>query len=112
MPYPLPAKGGVAAIGPGQGCYDTRQMSTASLPGKTQDTRQTFLYFGLLTLFVYLALPTGYLVDIQTSYMLKNQLHATATQISTFRLLTGIPVYFAFAFGLMRDMWNPLGSRD
>ena len=73
---------------------------------------QTLQYFGWLTLFVYLATPTGYLVDIQTSYMLKNQLHATATQISTFRLLTAIPVYFAFIFGLARDMWNPFGLRD
>ena len=76
------------------------------------NTGQTFLYFGWLTLFVYLATPTGYLVDIQTSYMLKNQLHATATQISMFRLVTAIPVYFAFAFGLMRDLWNPFGLRD
>lgn len=76
------------------------------------DTGQTFHYFGWLTLLVYLATPTGYLVDIQTSYMLKNQLHATATEIATFRLITGIPVYFAFAFGLVRDMWNPLGLRD
>ena len=73
---------------------------------------QTFLYFGSLTLFLYLATPAGYLVDIQTSYMLKNQLHATATQISTFRLLAGIPVYCAFAFGLIRDLWNPFGLRD
>jgi len=70
------------------------------------------MYFGWLTLFVYLATPGGYLVDIQTSYMLKNQLHATATQVSAFRLVTGIPVYFAFVFGLMRDLWNPLGLRD
>jgi hypothetical protein len=61
---------------------------------------------------VYFATPGGYLVDIQTSYMLKNQLHATATQVSAFRLVTGIPVYFAFVFGLMRDLWNPLGLRD
>jgi hypothetical protein len=73
---------------------------------------QTFVYFGWLTLFVYLATPGGYLVDIQTSYMLKNELHATATQVSVFRLVTGIPVYFAFVFGLMRDLWNPLGLRD
>jgi Na+/melibiose symporter-like transporter len=44
--------------------------------------------------------------------MLKNQLHATATQISMFRLVTGIPTYFAFAFGLIRDQWNPFGLRD
>ena len=79
---------------------------------ESADTRQTFIYFGWLTLFVYLATPGGYLVDIQTSYMLKNQLHATATQVSIFRLVTGIPVYFSFVFGLMRDLWNPLGLRD
>jgi hypothetical protein len=78
----------------------------------SSSTNQTFIYFGWLTLFVYLSTPTGYLLDIQTSYMLKNQLHATATQISMFRLVTGIPVYFAFVFGLMRDQWNPLGLRD
>ncbi len=73
---------------------------------------QTLQYFGWLTLFVYLATPAGYLIDIQTSYMLKNQLNATATEISTFRLVTGIPIYFAFVFGLVRDHWNPLGLRD
>lgn len=72
----------------------------------------TLLYFGCLTLLIALASPVGYLIDIQTSYLLKNQLHATATQISIFRLVTGIPVYLAFAFGLARDQWNPLGLRD
>lgn len=76
------------------------------------NSTQTFVYFGWLTLFVYLATPTGYLIDIQTSYMLKNQLHATATQTSMFRLVTAIPAYFAFVFGLMRDQWNPFGLRD
>jgi len=87
-------------------------MSAIATADTSPDTRQTFVYFGWLTLLVYFATPAGYLVDIQTSYMLKNQLHATATQVSMFRLLTGIPVYFAFAFGLMRDLWNPLGLRD
>jgi Na+/melibiose symporter-like transporter len=44
--------------------------------------------------------------------MLKNQLHATATQVSTFRLLTAIPVYFSFVFGFTRDLWNPFGRKD
>ncbi len=87
-------------------------MPTDSSRNGSTDTGQTLLYFGWLTLFLYMATPAGYLVDIQTSYMLKNQLHATATQISVFRLLTGIPVYFAFAFGLVRDQWNPFGLRD
>jgi hypothetical protein len=44
--------------------------------------------------------------------MLKNQLHATATEVSTFRLRTAIPVYLSFLFGLTRDLWNPFGLRD
>jgi len=75
-------------------------------------TRQTFLYFGSLTLLVYLATPIGYLIDIPTSFMLKNQLGASPDQVSTFRLVTAIPVFVAFAFGLLRDAWNPFGLRD
>jgi MFS family permease len=85
---------------------------SASGEDSSAHTRQTFLYFGSLTLLLYLATPIGYLVDIPTSFMLKNQLGATAEQISTFRLVTAIPVYLAFAFGLIRDVWNPFGLRD
>ncbi|AGW95281.1 MULTISPECIES: MFS transporter [Cupriavidus] len=87
-------------------------MPAASDHNGSEGNNRILLYFGWLTLFVHLATPAGYLVDIQTSYLLKNQLHATATEISTFRLVTGIPVYIAFAFGLARDHWNPLGLRD
>ncbi|HEY2481458.1 MAG TPA: MFS transporter [Caulobacteraceae bacterium] len=74
--------------------------------------RQVYFYFASLTLLAALVSPTDYLVDISTTYMLKNQLHAGAIQVSTFRLLTAIPIYFAFIFGLIRDLWNPLGRRD
>lgn len=79
---------------------------------QTSNTRPVFLYFGSLTLLVYLATPSGYLLDIATTYMLKNQLHASATQVATFRLLTAVPVYLSFVFGLVRDVWNPFGRRD
>ena len=75
-------------------------------------SRRVFLYFGPLTLLVYLISPSGQLLDIATSYMLKNQLHATALQVSLFRLLTAVPVYAAFVFGLARDLWSPLGLKD
>jgi len=75
-------------------------------------TGQIFAYFTPLTFLVYLATPSGYLLDIGTSFLLKNQLHASATQIATFRLLTGIPLYFSFVFGLVRDVWSPFGLRD
>jgi predicted MFS family arabinose efflux permease len=87
-------------------------MLAASGHDGSEGSDRTLLYFGCLTLFIALATPAGSLVDIQTSYLLKNQLHATATQISIFRLVTGIPVYLAFVFGLARDQWNPLGLRD
>ncbi len=73
---------------------------------------QTYGYFGALTLLVYLSSPSGYLVDITTSYMLKNNLHATATDVSVFRVLTAIPLFLAFLFGFARDLWNPFGLRD
>jgi Na+/melibiose symporter-like transporter len=44
--------------------------------------------------------------------MLKNRLHAGPPEVSLFRLMTGIPIYLAFLFGLLRDWWNPLGLRD
>jgi len=67
-------------------------LDTASSPARNRPaTSQIFLYFGSLTLLIYLATSRGYLVDIATSYILKNRLHATASQVSMFRLLTGIP---------------------
>ena len=94
-------------VGLGRYCPDLETPEAA-----VGSRNQTFVYFGWLTLFLYMAGPASYLVDIQTSYMLKNQLHATATEVSVFRLLTAIPIYFGFVFGLMRDHWNPLGMRD
>lgn len=86
---------------------------TSSQPGSvSSESGQAYLYFGPLTLLVYLVLPHGWLLDIVTSYRLKNQLHASATQVSLFRLLTALPVYGSFLFGLGRDIWNPFGMRD
>jgi len=74
-------------------------------------TRPIYLYFSCLSLLVYLLSPE-WILDIPTTYMLKNHLHASAPQVSLFRLLTGIPLYVAFLFGLVRDLWNPFGWRD
>jgi predicted MFS family arabinose efflux permease len=75
------------------------------------NTRPIFFYFGALTLLIYLVAPE-YLLDIPTTYMLKNRLHATAPEVSLFRLLTGVPMYIAFLFGLARDLWSPFQRRD
>jgi len=79
--------------------------------GGPSSTRQLILYFGLMSLLVNVVNP-GFLLDIPTSYMLKNILHVPPSQISLFRLLTGIPLYMGFAFGMVRDLWDPLGQRD
>jgi MFS transporter len=83
----------------------------------TRATRQgahapIFAYFGALSFLIALASPVLYLADISTSTMLKNHLHATASEVSNFRIYTAIPVYLSFIFGLVRDRWNPLGLRD
>ena len=83
-------------------------MATANDASKT---RQLLLYFGLMSLLVNVVNP-GFLLDIPTSYMLKNILRASAAQISGFRLLTGIPFYLGFVFGMARDLWSPFGKRD
>jgi MFS family permease len=89
-------------------------QTTAAAPGSTASgaTAKVFLYFTPLILIAYLVTPTQFLVDIATTYMLKDQLHASATQVSLFRLVTAIPVYGAVLFGLTRDLWNPLKRRD
>jgi MFS family permease len=85
---------------------------TTTVRDGTSKTSQIFLYFTPLTFLVYLVLPHGYLLDITTTYMLKNQLHASATQVSVFRFFTALPVYLSVVFGLTRDLWNPFGLRD
>jgi hypothetical protein len=82
-------------------------MQTEHLLG----TRQLLFYFGLMALLVNLVNP-AILLDVPTSYMLKNIFHAPPSEISRFRLVTGIPIYLGFAFGMVRDLWNPFGLRD
>ncbi len=73
--------------------------------------QKLFLYFSSLTLLMNMVTPE-ILLDIPTAFMLKNHLHATASQVSLFRLLTGIPLYVGFVFGMTRDLWDPFGLRD
>lgn len=73
---------------------------------------EIIVYFAPLTLLLYLVWPQNYLVDVAATFMLKNKLHASAGQVADFRLITTIPVYLSFIFGLTRDLWSPLGLRD
>ena len=86
-------------------------MATTAAP-VVPGAAAVFRYFTPLTLLVFFVLPNGFLLDIATSFMLKNELRATPDQVAQFRLLTAIPVYLSFCFGLARDLWNPFGLRD
>jgi MFS family permease len=87
-------------------------MAEVAYRARKNGTGQLVLYFVPLTLLLYLVMPQNYLVDVGTAYMLKNRLHASAAQVADFRLITTIPVYLSFIFGLTRDLWNPFGMRD
>ena len=85
-------------------------------PGTSEPTAgqraQIYVYFGLLILLVALASPAGAIIDTGTTFILKNQLHAKKAEVSNYRLIIGLPFYFAFLMGFVRDRWNPLGLRD
>src|SRR6202008_704090 len=74
--------------------------------------RSIFLYLGVLIVLLAFGGPSGGLIDIPISFFLKNRLHLTAHEVANFRLMAAIPLYLSFAFGFIRDMWNPLGMRD
>ena len=80
--------------------------------GEAKTTRAVIAYFTPITLLVYLTNPVNQFLDYATSYMLKDHLHASAPEVSMFRLVLAIPVYLAVIFGLTRDLWSPLGRRD
>ena len=74
--------------------------------------RNIFLYLGILIVMLAFGSPAGGLIDIPISFLLKNKLHLQAHEVAGFRLVAAIPLYLAFAFGFVRDIWNPFGMRD
>jgi hypothetical protein len=71
-----------------------------------------FLYLGVLIVLMAFGSPHGGLIDIPLSFVLKNKLNLEAHELARFRLIAGIPLYFSFVFGFLRDIWNPLGVGD
>lgn len=85
-------------------------IAPAALSGRARGT--IFLYLGILILMLAFGSPAGGLIDIPISFLLKNKLHLPAHEVAGFRLISAIPLYLAFAFGFLRDIWNPFGMRD
>ena len=74
--------------------------------------RSIFLYLGILIVLLAFGSPSGGLIDIPVSFLLKNKLQLKAHEVANFRLVSAIPLYLSFVFGFIRDVWNPLGMRD
>jgi hypothetical protein len=85
-------------------------VAPTRLPPAARPTN--FLYLGVLIVLLAFGSPAGGLIDIPISFFLKNKLHLEAHQVANFRLATAIPLYLSFAFGFVRDIWNPFGMRD
>src|SRR5215472_13176623 len=71
-----------------------------------------FIYLGILIVLLAFGAPSGGLIDIPISFLLKNKLHLQAHEVASFRLVAAVPLYLSFVFGFIRDSWNPFGMRD
>src|SRR3984885_8274637 len=91
---------------------DVAAIGAAPSPLSTSARRSIFLYLGILIVLLAFGGPSGGLIDIPISFLLKNRLHLEAHEGALFRLITAIPLYLSFVFGFIRDVWNPLGMRD
>ena len=88
-------------------------MSEAEPPRLAAGERtQILLYAGVIIVALNLVTPSAGFHVIPFSFILKNRLHLSAGEIATFALWAGIPVYLSFVFGVVRDIWSPLGLGD
>lgn len=71
-----------------------------------------FLYLGCLSAVISFSDPSGGLMDVPMSFLLKNQLHLEAHELASFRLLASLPLYLSFGFGFFRDVWSSHIIRD
>ena len=74
--------------------------------------QRIFLYLGVLIVLLAFGSPSGGLIDIPISFVLKNKLHLEAHELAGFRLVSAVPLYLSFVFGFIRDTWNPFGMGD
>jgi hypothetical protein len=70
------------------------------------------VYLSVLIFLLAFGSPSGGLIDIPLTFLLKNKLSLEAHELASFRLVAAIPLYLSFVFGFIRDTWNPLGMAD
>src|SRR5258706_1311708 len=89
---------------------ETAALAPIVLPDRQRN--QVLAYLGMLALLVGFGSPSGGLIDVPITFLLKNTLHLKAHEVANFRLAAAIPLYGAFLFGFARDRWNILGRKD
>src|ERR1700719_291890 len=87
-------------------------MAKASTDLSPSARQRIFLYLGILIILVAFGSPSGGLIDIPISFLLKNKLKLSAHEVASFRLVAAIPLYLSFVFGFIRDIWSPFGMGD
>ena len=78
----------------------------------TSQRFQVLSYLGALALLVGFGSPSGGLIQVPITFLLKNKLHLAPHQVANFLLISAIPLYAAFIFGFARDRWNVFGRKD
>lgn len=91
---------------------ETTLVAPAPTDLPISDRKRILIYLGVLVFLISFGAPNVGLVDIPISFFLKNRLHFKAHEVATFRLISGLPLYFGFLWGFARDLWNPFGLRD
>ena len=73
---------------------------------------QVLSYLGMLALMVGFGSPSGGLIQVPITFLLKNKLHLQPHEVANFLLVSAIPLYAAFLFGFARDRWNIFRRKD
>jgi MFS family permease len=87
-----------------------RGASSAVLPASAR--RRLYAFLGLLVVLMAFGSPSGDLFEVALTLLLKNKLHLSASDISGFRAIIALPLYFSVLFGLVRDRWTPFSMND
>jgi len=69
------------------------------------------VYSYLLVLCLLVLTPSN-VIYTPLQFLYKDQLHLTANQTALFKLIVNVPGFVAFAFGMVRDRYNPFGMGD
>jgi MFS family permease len=95
---------------------ETSSRGESAADGVTRITateRRTILFYSSVMIVALSFInPSVGLFAIPLSFVLKNKLHLSANGLAAFGLLAAIPGYLSFAFGIVRDFWNPIGRGD